>query len=237
MIVCHTHQFILIKPRKVGGTSVQANLTKHCGHGDMFTGLMSYSPNKDEDYYRIADQNAEGLRGHATPSSIRAAVGDQIWRGYTIISMIRNPWDLVVSSYYWEKWRQEQRQTQKAKRPRQAYSPLAFVQRFTQSRQKGFSEYVAKLPEMYLNKEFYFDAAGDLVADYHIRYESLEADYQQLCDDLGVPYERLPRLKTSVRKSKRHYSTYYNAQDRELVAHLFSDQIGAFGYTYCSQER
>lgn len=234
MIVSHKHQFIFIKPHKVGGTSVQARLSEQCADTDMYTKIREYSPDKDHDYYKIDSQNAESLRGHASPSEIEDVLGKDVWNRYTKITIVRNPWDLVVSSYHWENWRRARRRARRKKTERLIgkFRLSRIAKKIRRSASNRFLNYVADLPSIYLNSPYYFDANMDLIADVHIRYETLETDYKAVCDKLDIAYRKLPRLKTAVRNSGAHYSTYYDDRSRQVVEEMFKDQIEYFGYRF-----
>ena len=237
MIISHKYKFIFIKPNKVGGTSVQANLVEQCGEEDVFTKIADYSSYKDHDYYDIESQNAEGFQGHATPSEIKKGIAKDIWDTYTKITIVRNPWDLAVSSYYWEKAIREERRKKKRgiKALLKPSKLLRILKRFEKKESDEFERFVLSFPAEHLNTPFYLDSKGKPIADLYIRYENLEEDYKKLCNQLGIPHKKLPRLKTKTRKDKSHYSRFYNEKTKKIVEDMFKNQIEYFGY--CFEEK
>ena len=235
MIVSHQHRFIFFKPNKVGGTSVHVSLAARCAPGDRVSRISRHSRRRDDDLYCVEGHNAEGLRAHAEPRAIRELIGPDQWRDYTKITVVRNPWDLVVSSYYWEEWvRFHERSRTRTVRQRlrqwlRLRNPLG---RSVRQDRTAFMNYLRALPERYLNRPYYFDASGQPLADVYLRFEHLQGDYDRLCLRLGLPCTRLPRLKTRCRPRNAAYAGYYNEQARALVAGLYQDQIDHFGYVF-----
>jgi hypothetical protein len=60
------------------------------------------------------------------------------------------------------------------------------------------------------------------------RYETLAADFAQVCDRLKLRVE-LPHVNQSVHQD---YRTYYSEHTRQLVAEHFAADIRLFGYTF-----
>ena len=65
-----------------------------------------------------------------------------------------------------------------------------------------FKGYMARYPD------FYF-LDGQPYADRYLRYESLQADYDETRQSLGLPPDALPKTKTKVRPKARDYRDYY----------------------------
>jgi hypothetical protein len=95
MIVSHEHKFIFVKTRKTAGSTFEKLMRPYLGPDDICTG----STRDDTPALNInPDTN-----GHLPLTEIRARYfpkGIDI-AGYDIISIERNPYDKVVSSYYW----------------------------------------------------------------------------------------------------------------------------------------
>ncbi len=201
MIISHKHKFILLRPRKVGGTSIEAALVKHCGPEDIITKEMEFSNIRDQDEYTITPQNDEGFYQHIPPKEIISKIGREKWNSYFKIGAVRNPWDLMVSNYWWEN---------------QGTIP--------------FDKFVRT---NYLdNDQFCFDAFDRPILDFYIRFENIDEDYKKLCEQLGFPFEPLPRTKTKVRKNNNHYSSYYTTYTKDLIARRYARDIKFFGYTF-----
>lgn len=123
MILSHRHKFIFIKPKKVGGTSIEIALSKFCGPEDVLTpispkdeanrenlgfvtkqrfrkGLNEYSK-KDLKRLIFNARRAKKFYNHMTAREIKAAVSEEVWDSYTKISVVRSPYERAISRYFW----------------------------------------------------------------------------------------------------------------------------------------
>lgn len=245
MIVSHKHKFIFSKPRKVAGTSVQVALAKHCGPDDIITPEISYSEEVDGDsQYVDQSRNDKGFFNHMKPARIRAKVGNDVWNEYFKFTIVRNPWDVVVSRYFWNKKNVTPRKSPAEVVKEILQEPLnvdlygkwffAMKRELTTGDIRPdatFEEFLEKLPHNVSNEAYYFDKNGEQWNDFVIRYEHLDKDYKTVCEKIGIPYEELLGLKGSIRK-KRDYRDMYTQQTRELIAKKFAKEIDFFGYTF-----
>lgn len=73
------------------------------------------------------------------------------------------------------------------------------------------------------------DAEGRLLVDELGRFETLDADADRLFAKAGIPTGVFPKINSSTHS---HYSRYYSAFGRELVEHLFPEDIALLGYQF-----
>lgn len=243
MIISHKHKFIFSKPRKVAGTSVEVALSQYCGPDDIITENVA-SRDIDADEYTDYARNHKGFFNHISPARIQAKIGKQMWDEYFTFTIVRNPWDMLVSRFFWNKKNATPRST-----PGQALGELIrepwnldkYGKVYVATRRAlkdsdlspddTFEDFMKKLPHNYSNTKYYFDKQGNAYNDFVIRYEHLDEDYKTVCEKIGVPYEPLPSLKTKTRKS-RDYREFYTEELREWVAKDFAQEIDTFGYSF-----
>jgi hypothetical protein len=230
MILSHKYRFIFIKTNKTAGTSIEIALSKFCGEDDII------SPNEPEDeilrhnmggrapqhylsplsdyrlidiYRYIARQRKKHRFYHHMPAAeIKAWVGDDIWNSYYKFCVERNPWDRVISFYYWRL----------KKKPNQT-----------------ITEFIdAGLPQVLHNNGYGLYTIDDaVVVDRVCLYENLEQELETVRNWLNLPEKLvLPKAKASRRQDRRNYRDTFSREDRDKIAKMFSREIDLFGYRF-----
>ena len=122
MILSHKHKFIFLKTKKTAGTSIEIALSKICGEEDIITPIS----NKDEitrkelgyrgpqnclvpfqrynslDLFRcLRYQKRVEFYNHISAEEVKRYVGEEVWGNYYKFTFDRNPYDKVVSLYYY----------------------------------------------------------------------------------------------------------------------------------------
>ena len=213
MIASHAHRFIFLKTRKTAGTSVEIALSTVCGPDDIITAI---SPD-DEELRKAAGgrapQNCDSpplprkAYNHMGAKATRDAVGRKAWNDYFTFAIERNPWDSVVSLYFWKyKDRDEL---------------------------PDFDHYVSEVwIEQLANNRRMYRIRGELALDRVLRYERLDTELKQVWEQLGLPGSPdLPRAKGHARPAG-HYRELYSPYARDRVGEVFADTIEAFGYEF-----
>jgi len=210
LIISHKHKFIFIKTQKTAGTSIQKALEPYCGPNDVVTLMSPHRPHELGDY---RPRNFAGYDSHEYAHIIRERIGPEIWDSYFKFAFARNPWDKVVSQFWFDFGGNR-------------CTPERFV------RYVRFKKDESRLG----NWAYYTDPKTDeIIVDCIYRFEFVERDYQALCETIGIPYETLPRLKTDIRNDDGiPYQTYYDDETRQRVAENegCKNEIRYFGYTF-----
>lgn len=179
--------------------------------------LIGDTPKAKRRRNRLKGAKAAGrLWKHSTLADIDGLVtAEQIEKAF-VFTLVRNPWDRVVSYYHWLR--------------DQGFDHPAVAL----ARKVDFSTFLnAPMTQASMTATPYghyvTDARGAERCDAFIRLEYLETDCQSLCDHLGFQLE-LPVNNQSARD--RDYRKYYSDRDSALVKTLFDQDIARFGYSY-----
>jgi hypothetical protein len=236
VIVSHRHRFIFIKTRKTAGTSIEIVLSRYCGPDDILTTDSTEDERLRQEIGGVGPQNHTGpiyrhepkdiarilLRRrperrplywrHMGAHHLRRLLGPEIWDSYYKFAFERNPWDKVVSAYYWR----HRKSLDASGDP-----PITF------------GEYVRKGKKL-INVDGYEQySIGDKVAvDLVGKFEALQSDLTQALDTIGIDYDGwMPSTKSATRKI-RSYREFYGDEERELVAGYFHREIELLGYEF-----
>ncbi len=128
---------------------------------------------------------------------------------YFIFSVVRNPWDRFVSGWKY----------------------------CASTRLRTLRDVLRDLPQdghdyRHLTRpqvDILFDREGRPVADFLMRYESIQHDFDTVCDRLAKSHATLPRVNVG---SRSDYRSYFDDECRTLFEQRFPRDIAAFGYCY-----
>jgi hypothetical protein len=209
MIISYSKNFIFIKSRKTAGTSVQVALSAACGPGDIITGPRIDPASGDYGLHRNADRFGSEDH-HPTAAAVRAFVGEEMWRESLTFTFVRNPWDLLVSRYYFDLSERED--------PADCFAEWAF-------------DYLMGPLHARDRLEPYACIGGEIVVDLVGRYERLAVDFRLICDRIGIPGVELGRYRSQFRAGSG-YRQYYSPELRDLVGEKFLTELQLFGYEF-----
>lgn len=219
MIVSYSRDFIYWKPVKVGGTSVLQALGKHCRGRDIVG-----QPAALEGYEGFGrNMKKVAYNNHATPEMIRhfLKLSPARWAGFFKFTIVRNPWDECVSRF-WHAVAQK----------RSRLRPEDVLRMEIDELRCCFKNYLRSVHNA--NRVYYFDENDDPVADFYIRFEQIESDYAEVCQKIGVPFDKLPRMKTDQRRLPAPCHYYYDEESAHLVAQKFAPTVSYFGYDFAA---
>ncbi|SMX50022.1 sulfotransferase family 2 domain-containing protein [Maliponia aquimaris] len=152
---------------------------------------------------------------HARAAAIAAAFPRE-WAGYAKFCVVRNPWDRMVSDYFW--------------RTRDVQAPPSF-ETFIKAIRDGdtLGGIVPGEPD---NWPLY--AIDDKVAvDHVIRFENLTAGLAEVLPQVGLTWDGwLPRAKVLAadKPGTPRPEVSYTPELTRIVGDLFAREVAAFGY-------
>ena len=102
MIISHKHKFIFFKTRKTAGSSIQVALAEQCGKDDIITGQYRLGVDDNSHTAGLNLDKFPGKNPHTPLKQVKEFLDLKTWNSYFKFAFIRNPFDIVVSRYYWE---------------------------------------------------------------------------------------------------------------------------------------
>jgi hypothetical protein len=160
-----------------------------------------------------------GIKQHFTAMEHKNRLGNSRWKKRFKFTIVRNPWDKVVSHYF---HRVKTNQTNLA------------------DKRVDFREWVKltygeQNPYYYDQPKFFMpqinwltDEKGDIIVDFIGRFENLENDFRLICKRIGMDVD-LPFVNKSEHKQ---YQYYYDDTTKEIVRKWFEKDIDLFNYSF-----
>jgi hypothetical protein len=147
------------------------------------------------------------LSNHNMLAEVIQRKGEAFLRDSFLVTMCRNPYDVLLSRVYWEKWKKER------------------VSEFDLSPAVD-----AMLERGPLNFDYYF-YNGEYLPDFVIRYEHLNDDLAKLEKKFGLKLvENLPFTKEKVKKEKKSAKEILTDRQRALCYEKNRLIFEKFGY-------
>lgn len=215
-LVSHRHRFIFLRTHKTASTSVEAALEPLC-----------LPPGADVgEHYRdmeITEAGIVGARGgayqdrewtaHMGALRIRRKLGREIWRQYTKIAVVRNPYDRMVSMFWWRLNEDDRHMLTTA--------PFDTVR-------DAFRGWLARSDA---GKNIGKLCIGPRYClTYVLYYERLEADIAALFQHFGEQAPSLPRYKSGARLRAEPWRDYYDDAADRIIRHQSGFELAFFGY-------
>ncbi len=230
MIISHKYKFIFIKTNKTAGTSVEIALSKFCGPDDIITpitaddekirkelgypgpqnhlaSLTNYGL-KDIVRFVLTGKKKNKFYNHISAREVKMHVGQQVWDDYFKFCIERNPWDRVVSFYYWK---------------------------YKSKSRPSIADYIKSkswLALKHRGRELY-TLNGQVAVNKICYFENLADELEVIRLQLGIPKMlSLPNAKSHFRKDKQSYRDILDKDSESIIAEVFSEEINLLGYTF-----
>ena len=197
MVVCHEKKCIFIHIPKTGGTSIEQFIKDYDKNNLLFIGV----------------RNNRSLQ-HLTGFQLMKLIPN-IYKKYYKFSIVRNPYDKLLSEYYWNP------------------SNIGYKSG------KSKKDFLKKVSEIIKNKKYYDDIYNDhLIPQYYFifyknklivnelfKYEDLEWVSNYLKKKLKI-FRNFPYLnKNDIEKEG------WTEEEKEIIYDLYKDDFLYFGYT------
>ena len=199
-MISHESKIIFVHINKCAGTTIDNALNQMFKMEGHHKHLMLAI---NGDYYQTNYREKANAKGKG-----------QGFENYFKFTFVRNPWDKIVSNYFYQ-----QKMNGKVK-------GISFKQWLRGSHPKPCLD---NNMGRYEQLDWISDKDNKLLIDFVGRFENLQNDFNIICDKIGAPRKILPHTN----KTKHlHYTHYYDDDSRKYVEKRFARDIAHFGYHY-----
>jgi hypothetical protein len=165
-----------------------------------------------------------GTGGHRSAMEYKQIFGEATFNSYFKFAFVRNPWDRVVSSYFFYK-----------KGGNTGFHHWAQTHLLEYGNFESFVRGCFKREGVYDHKhlipqhQFLCDETQALAVDFLGRFENFEEDFTRLRQRLGGLGSELRHLNATKRSD---YRDYYTDETRAIVAQAYRTDLALFGYEF-----
>lgn len=216
MRISHNYKFVFLANPRTGSSSTRRYL-------DAISDVKSvHIKNATEEFPFFHHINAAELK-----AAFEQKGWD--WSEYRKFSVVRNPYDRLVSLYHFH-----QREQHLSK----VNSKYSLFERYFVRNDDArlFRRYVSNIKAHHRLaqglKDFVCDTAGNLLIDDILEFEQLSTQLPNYLQKLGVtlPSSTIPKLNGSP--SRNTYQHYYDSKTRHRVSTMYQFEIERFGYKF-----
>lgn len=153
---------------------------------------------------------------HLNAVEIQKALGESRFKEYFKFAFVRNPWDRVVSEFFWRKLRPNRIQF------KTIYEMLLFIE-------NGNCEINDLNRHLEPQYKMICDASQNVLVDYIARFEDYGEEIHTIFKKIALePPAMIPKENSSIRKP--YYNFYLNTQERKLIEKIYENDIALFNY-------
>lgn len=196
-----SRKFLFVHVPKTGGNALQ-NVLRAYSEDE----IVCREPYQDGVERFELNNPTYGFSKHSPLSHYHERLPAEAYAGLFKFACVRNPWERMVSFYF---------------------SPHRQVAEFSR---EAFVEVLKTTPPIvhFLRKTPDQPASGvPGNFDYLMRYETLQQDFDVVCERLDIPPQVLPVRNKSTRGAVKDY---YDEETIALVRQHFAEDIDLFGY-------
>ncbi|MEN8174891.1 MAG: sulfotransferase family 2 domain-containing protein [Pseudomonadota bacterium] len=217
MLLSNRYRFLFVHIAKTGGTSVRAALRGLLWRDPLYYVAWPCHRLSHLTGHRIATK----FPRHARIIAAREMLPAEYFDGLFKFAFVRNPWDLQVSSFHHIR----------RERPHLLgdHEDFESFLRWKLDPDRPYQFHIDT--SIQLQSDYLVDLHGRLLTNFIGRYENLQEDFVQICENIGVGHLRLPH-KRQARDRRSDYRSYYTEETAGLVAGHFKRDIELLDYRF-----
>lgn len=146
---------------------------------------------------------------HMSASQMRKYYGEEIWANYVKFTVVRNPWDRLISMWATKWWDSDPAVCEQG-------DMVSFLRQLKPHANEAC-------------QSLHYHEILDEELDHVLRFENLQSDLVALLRPHGISDVVLPLASATYRG---HYSNYYTSEAAEMAGAMFGKDIERFGYTF-----
>lgn len=215
MIISRGRRYIFVHIPKTGGTSLSLALEDRAMKDDI---LVGDTPKATQRRRRLKTLTASGrLWKHSGLRDIAGVLSDEEIEAFFVVTLVRNPWDRMVSYYHWLR---EQNWDHAAVSLAKSTAFSDFIMHADTQRTIKAANYAS----------YVTDCHGVEQCDLYVKLEELDQDLTPFEQHLGFSLGKVGQINRSNRDPD--YRVYYDDQTAEAVAQFCASDIKRFGYSF-----
>ena len=225
-MISDKNRFIYIHIPKCGGTYITSHLLPHSedyvhvrGRGDKSDRIMVRRPSEDW-------HNSFGVRYmHASANELKKYMGNKKYSKYFKFASIRNPWERLISIYFWGF----------PHMPINKINKKHFLSDWA-PHSNQFECHIPRLKKTFRRsvcpaEYFLLDDNGEMIVDHVFFSKDIRENLKTIEEKLNL--EKLQLSKRNYNKSNHlHYSHYYDNELKEMVEYYYDWEIKKFNFSF-----
>ncbi|WP_316366855.1 sulfotransferase family 2 domain-containing protein [Candidatus Thiodiazotropha sp. CDECU1] len=217
MLLSVKYNFLFVHIAKTGGTSVRAALQSLRWRDPWYYPMFLCSRLSHLSGHRLGSKFPRHSRIIAAKEMLPEAFFNELFK----FAIVRNPWDLQVSSYHHIR----------RERPHLITHIDDFEQfiRWKLDPERPYQYHIDTSIQSQL--DYLVDLQGNILVDFIGHYETLADDFGEIIQRIGAKHLQLPHKRKATDR-KKDYRNYYTDELAELVANHFFKDIETLGYSF-----
>lgn len=195
-MIFHKHKCVFMHITKTGGTSIETKLSGSKPPPVRMKHLKT-PPWIDKER-------------HMNVVNMVKTYGEESWENYFTFTFVRNPWDRMVSWFFWRK------------RMRTIPKDLTFSEFVIDFKFWHTDKTLPAQPQhSWFDDKFKIDFVG--------KFENLQDDFNKVCNTLNIKDTKLPHMYNTKHS---HYSEYYDSETKKEVDRIWGIDAEIFKYKF-----